>query len=105
MESQLPDLETLKEAQRLIFPDDIVAEELMKLEPGALWDVIAGNETMADVRERHQVRMVCAAHEQSLGDRMERTVWQAYAKRHGLNVHQRPAYMNLPQKVKPKGFG
>ena len=84
-------------------PDSL--EELRKISPQELWDVIAGEETLAERRERQEVRMVCAAHGQSLGHRMERAAWQAYAKRHGLNANQRPAYMNLPQKVKPKGFG
>jgi hypothetical protein len=78
MENQLPEA------------PDLLTEELQKLDPGELWDVILGNETLDEHRKRRERHMVCAAHERSLGDRMERAVWEAYAKRHGL--------------AKPKGF-
>ena len=85
-------------------PHDL--EELKKLSPEELWDLIGHDAAQQEaLRKQQEVRMVCAQHQKSLGDRMERTAWNAYAKRHGLDANQRPAYMNLPQRVKPKGFG
>lgn len=80
--------------------------ELEDLSPEDLWDLIGNQrENREAIRQRHERQMVCALHQESLGKRMERTVWQAYAKRHGLDAKARPAWMNLPQRVKPKGFG
>jgi hypothetical protein len=83
---------------------DSISEELMKLSPEDLWDVILGDETLDERRERQERHRVCAAHERSLGDRMEWAAWEAYAKRHGAPTAP-PLHLPVPERMRPRGFG
>jgi hypothetical protein len=71
-------VEQVQEARELIFPEAMV--------------------TMT--AEDYERKVICAEHQRSLGDRLERLTWEAYAKRHGISGPQ--AEVMAPVK---RGFG